>query len=228
MAAADIATIPTKPQHSALRSTAFDDVLFHFARSADAAALSEFFDRTIRDDCFMPLGRIAEMIARRRTHRILLAVEGDRIIGAAIATAGSRLLNLAVSPQRRGRGIGAELVRLLAPTYIRAKTNMSAGDPTPYYEGLGYCAGRLTESDRGNRVVREMRDCRLIATCGQEERCWEIDRPRVTLAYPAGRPPRPELPRDLRRLARAAGVPLEVVRIDAETGEIGSDSDESR
>ena len=198
------------------------ELTFRFAAPSDSGRLSDFLDRTLSKDYFMPRGQVSEMIARRGSHRLLLAQKRGKIIAAGIATDKGRLLNLIVDPKHRNLGIGAELMRLLAPPYVRAKTNMTTGDPTGYYEHQGFTAGEVVESTHGNRVIREMRQCHVIVTCGQSEEAWPVDGARIVLVYPRKGTParRAGMKKDLASLADCHGASLHEVCIDPDTGGI--------
>lgn len=82
---------------------------------------------------------------------VLVAVEGDRILGA-LALDGSTIHAVAVRPGRRGQGIGTALVEEAA----RCRPTLTASfDPgvRPFYESLDFdvacsaerCVGRLEQ-----------------------------------------------------------------------------------
>lgn len=107
------------------------------ANLTDATPLSFFFDTILRRDYFMKRGQLADMLASA-THRILLAELDSVLVGVAIQTAGTRLVNVLVHPAYRGLGIGRELVEASDSTEVRAKLDMSTGDPTKFYQSLGF------------------------------------------------------------------------------------------
>jgi len=59
-------------------------------------------------------------------------------VGVAILTHGTRLVNALVHPAYRGLGIGKELVSHSGAREVRAKLDMSTGDPRGFYESLGF------------------------------------------------------------------------------------------
>ena len=107
------------------------------ANLSDATPLTFFFDTILRRDYFMKRGQLADMLAHTR-HRILVAELDSVLVGIAIQTSGTRLVNVLVHPAYRGLGIGAALVEASGSSEVRAKLDMSTGDPTAFYKALGF------------------------------------------------------------------------------------------
>jgi GNAT superfamily N-acetyltransferase len=108
-------------------------------QACDAEAVGQWVDMYVRDDFFFRRRHLTEVIARE--DNTVFAVLWDGLFaGIWIEYSGSVLHNLFIEPQFRGLGIGTALVNALRPVAIRAKTDMAAGDPTPFYERLGYGA----------------------------------------------------------------------------------------
>jgi N-acetylglutamate synthase-like GNAT family acetyltransferase len=104
----------------------------------DFAIIQAFMDKHLRRDYFIPSRQLREIVSERY-HEILLAMENDRLVGIAIMTRAKRtLVNLLVSPCERKRGIGDALLSRLRVERVRAKLNVSDGDPTGYYRKRGY------------------------------------------------------------------------------------------
>lgn len=99
--------------------------------------VGDLADCGLRGDAFIPRGQLRGILSRP-TSRVLLILAAGEPCGFAIEYHGVTLHNLFLLPWARGAGIGAEVVRRLAPQVIRAKTNMKSGDPTPFYGKLGY------------------------------------------------------------------------------------------
>lgn len=118
------------------------------ATTSDFAPLSFFFDAVLRRDYFMRRGQLEELL-RSKSHRVFVAEIDQVLVGVAITSAGCRLINALVHPAYRGLGIGAAMVRASGATEVRAKLDMSSGDPTRFYESLGF---RRTgeRNDKGN------------------------------------------------------------------------------
>lgn len=122
------------------------------AMPGDLVPLRFFFDAMLRKDYFLRTGQLEEML-RGPHHRVLVAEIDSILVGVAVLTAGTRLVNALIHPAYRGLGIGAELVKRSGATQVRAKLDMSTGDPRRFYESLGFASiGR--RNDKGN--IEEM------------------------------------------------------------------------
>ena len=119
------------------------------ASLTDIAPLTFFFDTVLRNDYFLRRGQMEDMI-RDRSHRVLIAEFDHVLVGVAVLTAGSRLVNALVHPAYRALGVGRAIVEASGADEVRAKIDMSTGDPRPFYRRLGFRAtGRMkvAESD---------------------------------------------------------------------------------
>lgn len=128
------------------------------AKPEDAGPLQFFFDAMLRRDYFLRRGQLREIL-NDAYHRVFLAELDGVLVGAAITTRGTRLINALVHPAYRGLGVGRALVQASGVNEVRAKLDMSSGDPRPFYERLGFaCTGERNE--KGNIVVmrRESRE----------------------------------------------------------------------
>jgi GNAT superfamily N-acetyltransferase len=104
----------------------------------DFAIVSAFLDEHLRQDYFIPSRQLREILDGRY-HETILAIENEELVGLAIMTRRLRtLVNLLVAPCERKRGIGDALLSRLKVERIRAKLNVSDGDPTGYYRKRGY------------------------------------------------------------------------------------------
>ncbi|MBL8878145.1 MAG: GNAT family N-acetyltransferase [Phycisphaerales bacterium] len=107
------------------------------ALPGDLEPLSFFFDTALRRDYFLRRGQLADMLTGRR-HQVFVAEIDHVLVGIAVLTRGQRLVNVLVHPGYRGLGIGAELVNSTNAMEVRAKTDMTTGDPRHFYRRLGF------------------------------------------------------------------------------------------
>lgn len=104
----------------------------------DFVEVSAFLDEYLRKDYFVKHAQLQEIL-RGRHHEMVLAIDQERIVGVAIMTKRLRtLVNLLVDPCERKRGIGDALLSRLQVERVRAKLNVSDGDPSGYYRKRGY------------------------------------------------------------------------------------------
>lgn len=113
------------------------DLTMRRATPLDVEPLSFFFDTALRKDYFLRRGQLEEFLASDR-HRVYVAEIDCVLVGAAITTRGNRLVNALVHPNFRGIGIGRALVEYSGAKEVRAKLDMSTGDPRAFYESLGF------------------------------------------------------------------------------------------
>ena len=103
----------------------------------DLEALTFFCDTVLRRDYFIRKGQLREMLEGTR-HQVFVG-ELDRVLVAlAVVTRPGRLVNALVHPAYRRLGIGRALLRVVAPREIRVKKDMHSGDPSAFYQRLGY------------------------------------------------------------------------------------------
>lgn len=107
------------------------------ALRGDLTPLEFFFDALLRRDYFLRRGQLREMIGGAH-HRVWVAEIDSVLVGAAVVSAGCRLVNALVHPAYRGLGIGRALVEATGAQEVRAKLDMSDGDPRGFYESLGF------------------------------------------------------------------------------------------
>jgi GNAT superfamily N-acetyltransferase len=91
-------------------------------------------EATVRSICNAAMLEVPEAAVREGT--VLVAVDGDRILGALVLD-GEEIEAVAVRPGRRGQGIGAALVEAAAE---RREVLTAGFDPgvRPFYEKLGF------------------------------------------------------------------------------------------
>jgi len=105
--------------------------------AGDLVPLCFFFDTVLRKDYFLRRGQL-EDILKGAYHKVFVAEIDGILVGVAILTHGTRLVNALVHPAYRGLGIGKELVSHSGAREVRAKLDMSTGDPRGFYESLGF------------------------------------------------------------------------------------------
>jgi GNAT superfamily N-acetyltransferase len=118
------------------------------AGASDLVPLTFFFDTVLRKDYFLRRGQLADMLGSPY-HQVYVAEIDAILVGIAITTRGTRLVNALVHPAYRGLGVGKALVGFSGATEVRAKTDMSTGDPRGFYAALGFKATGDT-NDKGN------------------------------------------------------------------------------
>jgi GNAT superfamily N-acetyltransferase len=127
------------------------------ASRRDLIPLGFFFDTALRKDYFIRRGQLEELL-RGPHHRVYIAEIGRVLVGAAVTTRGSRLVNALVHPAYRGLGIGRELVEASGATEVRAKLDMSTGDPRGFYRNLGF-KSTGEKNEKGNIEVLRRKKC---------------------------------------------------------------------
>lgn len=115
----------------------------------DFAMISTFLDKHLRRDYFITREQLQHVLGRRY-HELVLAMDWDRLVGIAIMTKAARtLVNLLVDPEYRCRGIGDALLATLQVERVRAKLDVSDGDPRDFYRARGFrSSGRF--NSKGN------------------------------------------------------------------------------
>lgn len=101
------------------------------------ADLSFWIDTHLRRDYFMPRRQLRELLARPNSDTWVIVIGGE-VVGLAVVWGNLRLHNLLLDAAWRGRGLGGVVVEALGVGEVRAKTNMSTGDPRGFYEKLGF------------------------------------------------------------------------------------------
>lgn len=80
---------------------------------------------------------------------VFIALSKTRIIGWAVKQHQQTLIHLLVDGNYRGLGVGEKLLRALDPRLIRCKTDQQTGDPTSFFNKMGY--KRLSNIKIGRR-----------------------------------------------------------------------------
>lgn len=108
------------------------------ANPDDFDALMTFIDAELRRDYFIPREQLRQVLGGRY-HTCLIAVEDGRVLGVAIVTKARRqLVNLLVAGCERNRGLGSALLSRSRAELVRAKIDVSDGDPRDFYCSRGY------------------------------------------------------------------------------------------
>lgn len=87
------------------------------------------------NDCFISRGQHKKYIEKYTTW---VVTHAENIVAWAVVQHGEILIHLLVDNDYRCTGIGSALVKKLSPRFIRSKLDQSSGDPTGFYEQLGY------------------------------------------------------------------------------------------
>ena len=105
----------------------------------DLEPMLDRLETLLHEDYFFRRKHFAAVLARPSASVYAIRVDDD-FAAIAIVYNGSTLQNLYVHPEHRRLGVGSTVLRYLNPDMVRAKGNMSQGNPVPFYEGEGYKA----------------------------------------------------------------------------------------
>lgn len=111
----------------------------------DLEPMLDRLETLLHEDYFFRRKHFAAILARPQAAVYAIRVEGD-FAAIAIVYEGSTLQNLYVHPEHRRLGVGTSVLRWLNPEVVRAKTNMSQGDPTEFYSKNGYKSATVDPS----------------------------------------------------------------------------------
>jgi len=132
-----------EPVRTALRAERPVTLAVRPAEPGDAVPLGFFVDTALRRDYFLRRGQLDEMLRGTR-HRVWVAEIDGVLVGLAITTRGTRLVNALVHPAYRGLGVGRALVERTGAVEARVKCDMHTGDPRGFYRRLGFEPGPRT------------------------------------------------------------------------------------
>ncbi len=127
-------------------------LMLRLATRRDEVPLQFFFDALLRNDYFLRRGQLKEML-RGRYHQVWVAEIDTILVGVAITTRGTRLVNVLVHPSYRGLGIGRALVGQSGASEVRVKLNGRGGDPRGFYQALGF---QQAKGDSGKDHIQLM------------------------------------------------------------------------
>lgn len=122
-------------------------------RRGDLVPLGFFFDTVLRRDYFVRRGQLEDLV-NGGYHQVYVAEIDAVLVGVAITTGGSRLVNALVHPAYRGLGIGKALVSFSGATEVRAKLDMSTGDPRGFYRSMGFVSTGVRTGKGNIEVLR--------------------------------------------------------------------------
>jgi len=124
-----------------------EQITYRTAEKSDTDAIVTFVDYWLSggakhdlapgggQDYFVPRARHEGFLKK---HHVLIALDGNHIVGWAVTTPKNSLIHLLVAGDCRGQGVGQEMLRLLNPELIRSKIDQTTGDPTEFYLERGY------------------------------------------------------------------------------------------
>jgi GNAT superfamily N-acetyltransferase len=131
----------------------------HRCGLTDHQALQDWADAALKDDYYFKRGHFQALLAKV-TVQVYAAAVGTAPDSPTWATSafaivyqGTRLLNLYIAKEFRSMGLGSFIMRYLSPSEIRAKTDMTAGDPRAFYERLGYTVQSTGEGPNGTIAI---------------------------------------------------------------------------
>jgi GNAT superfamily N-acetyltransferase len=125
----------------------------------DVQPIEHFADAVLRDDFFFRKGHWLSLVADSRVEVLAVRVklpdvdEWSEICGLVVLYADSVLHNLFLSRQWRSIGLGSAIIEAVSPRTIRAKVDMKSGDPTGFYQKLGYTHEQARKGKRGQIKV---------------------------------------------------------------------------
>jgi ribosomal protein S18 acetylase RimI-like enzyme len=136
--------------------------LFEVTHS-DCLAVEHFADAVLRDDFFFRKGHWLSLISDSRVQLLVARVqhpgsgEWSEILGVVVLYADSVLHNLFLARWCRGLGLGSAIIEAISPSVIRAKVDMSSGDPTGFYNRLGFTHEEARKGKRGQiRILTKL------------------------------------------------------------------------
>jgi len=133
-----------------------DGLTFRRGTDQDIPKILGFVDIYLRKDWLVRRNYLWDTMHNDETWVVF---DGKKLVSWATVGRKSRrgLWNLLVHPKYRGRRIGSVLVEALKPDYVRSKADQSTGDPTPFYEKLGYETVQGHAGRKGNINIMRRR-----------------------------------------------------------------------
>jgi GNAT superfamily N-acetyltransferase len=105
----------------------------------DLEPMLDRLETLLHEDYFFRRKHFEAILKRPQATVFAILVEGD-FAAIAITYNGSTLTNLYVHPEQKRQGVGTAVLAWINPSTVRAKGNMSQGDPVGFYEKNGYKA----------------------------------------------------------------------------------------
>lgn len=152
--------VPYAVEHPILHESVADrhveakgfSVAWTIGNMSDTKALTTFVDRYLRNDWF---ARERVIVSRLMARVSLLGWHGDTLICWACVSPTNILYNLLVSPDYQGCHIGHQALAWIQPDFVRSMSNISTGDPEPFYLKAGFVAtGQMMGRKRNMRLMR--------------------------------------------------------------------------
>ncbi|GIW82598.1 MAG: hypothetical protein KatS3mg105_4405 [Gemmatales bacterium] len=122
----------------------------------DLDALQQFSDAVLRRDYFFKKGHWQYLLSSPHLNAVWaigLGAKGRKesdepleLVGLFVQHAKSILYNFFLRDDVRGQGLGGMVLQHFQPQTIRAKMDMSTGDPTGFYEKHGYRVAKKVAS----------------------------------------------------------------------------------
>lgn len=136
----------------------------------DVLAVEHFADSVLREDFFFRKGHWLSLVADSRVQPFVVRVrpggqpEWSEICGVVVLYADSVLHNLFLAKQWRSLGLGSAIIEAVSPSKIRAKVDMSTGDPTGFYSRLGFTHEEARKGKRGQiRVLTKVQSDNVVS-----------------------------------------------------------------
>lgn len=141
----------------------FTLALFEVTHS-DVLAVEHFADAVLRDDFFFRKGHWLSLVSDSRVQLLCVRLqppgseEWSEICGILVLYADSVLHNLFLARPWRSLGLGSAIIEAVSPSVIRAKVDMSTGDPSGFYARLGFTHEESRKGKRGQiRVLTRLK-----------------------------------------------------------------------
>lgn len=163
-------------------------VALYEVTSNDCLAIEHFADAVLREDFFFRKGHWLSLVADSRVQLLAVRVqpagseEWSEICGVVVLYADSVLHNLFLAPPWRSMGLGSQIIEAVSPSTIRAKVDMSTGDPTGFYNRLGFTHEAARSGKRGQ--------IRILTNSAESSRALNLKRKKRDVQNPSDVPPR--------------------------------------
>ena len=141
--------------------------------------LGQWIDIHLRRDYYMPRRQLRELIARPQSD-VWAMVLNEELIGIAIVWGDVRLHNLLLTSEYRGKGYGRVVVQALGIEEVRAKSDMSTGDPTRFYEKIGFqttaVEGKRNQIKVMTRTATKLEEVPITITTSRMNELLEVEK----------------------------------------------------
>jgi hypothetical protein len=123
-----------EPHYRKAKNWDFDDIRF-FVDYWLSGRGKRYGAENVVNDYFLSHSQIMRYIKKYTTW---LCYIDTMLVGWAVIHPNGTLYHFLISGQFRGYGIGTKFLTHINPRVIRSKSDQSTGDPSPFYERLGY------------------------------------------------------------------------------------------